>query len=145
MRDTVRVAILPLWNAYNFLATYARADGWSPSREALEVAPTGELDRWILSRVQSFVGGMRREFEAYSLYNLVPAFLELCDDLNNWYIRRGRRRYWRSKHEDAEDKHQAYATLYRVLVTAVHAIAPVFPPRPIPIPPPFSSASRALP
>jgi isoleucyl-tRNA synthetase len=127
VRDTVRVAILPLWNAYNFLVTYARADGWKPSRAALEIEPSGELDRWILSRVQSFVGGMRREFESYSLYNLIPAFLELCDDLNNWYIRRGRRRYWRSKEDAPADKEEAYATLYRVLVTTVHAIAPILP------------------
>ncbi len=128
VRDMVKQAILPLWNAYNFLVTYARADGWAPSREALAVRPSGELDRWVLSRVQSFVAGLRREFEAYSLDNLVPAWLEMCDELNNWYIRRGRRRYWRSKGEGSEqDKQDAYATLYRVLVTIAHAMAPVLP------------------
>ncbi len=130
VRDTVRTAILPLWNAYNFLVTYARADGWTPSADDLTVRPTGDLDRWILSRVQSFVSELRREFETYSLFNLVPAYLEICDDLNNWYIRRGRRRYWRGTGEGPEadrDKHEAYATLYRVLVTVAHAIAPVLP------------------
>jgi len=127
VRDTVRTAILPLWNAFNFLVTYARADGWIPTNDALQFEPESALDRWILSRVQNFVGGMRREFEAYSLHNLVPAFLELCDDLNNWYIRRGRRRYWRSRDSGPDDKNAAYATLYRVLVTTVHAIAPILP------------------
>jgi isoleucyl-tRNA synthetase len=130
VRDTVRTVILPLWNSYNFLATYARADGWTPADADLSTAPTHTLDRWILSRLQSFLGDLNREYEAYSLYNLVPAYLELCDDLNNWYIRRGRRRYWsktgQSESGDA-DKSQAYATLYRVLCAVTHAMAPVLP------------------
>jgi isoleucyl-tRNA synthetase len=128
VRDTVRKIVLPLWNAYNFLATYARADGWSPGPQTLEVRPRAGLDRWILSRLQAFVGQMRGELDAYELSNLVPAFHQICDDLNNWYIRRGRRRYWRGKGEgDAQDKAEAYATLFRVLSTVTHAIAPVIP------------------
>lgn len=129
VRETVRTAILPLWNAYNFLATYARADGWQPEAEALEIRPQGELDRWILSRIQSFVANINAEYEAYRLYNLVPAFLVFCDDLNNWYIRRGRRRYWRSHNEAGGDcdKKEAYATLYRVLATVSAAMAPILP------------------
>ncbi len=128
VRDTVRKIVLPLWNAYNFLATYARADGWSPTAEALEVRPGARLDRWILSRTQAFVGQMRAELDAYALGNLVPAFQTICDDLNNWYIRRGRRRYWRGKGEgDPQDKAEAYATLFRVLSAVTHAIAPVMP------------------
>lgn len=127
VRDMVRAAILPLHNAYNFLATYARADGWTPTAEDLERPPSGELDRWILSRMQSFVANLRAEFEAYTLDNLIPAWLELCDELNNWYIRRGRRRYWRSVLDDDRDKRDAYATLYRVLVTIAHCMAPVLP------------------
>lgn len=129
VRDMVKAAILPLQNAFNFLVTYARADGWQPKAEDLgaEFRPEGELDRWILSRVQSFVAELRREFEAYNLDNLVPAWLAMCDELNNWYIRRGRRRYWRGQSEDDRDKREAYATLYRVLVTIAHAMAPVLP------------------
>ena len=128
VRDMARTVILPLWNAYNFLVTYARADGWTPvAVEEGASASENELDRWILSRLQSFVAGMRTEFDGYRLYNLVPSFIELCDDLNNWYIRRGRRRYWRSRDEGDADKNSAYATLYRVLVTATRAIAPVLP------------------
>ena len=128
VKDTVRTVILPLWNAYNFLTTYARADGWSPISTAAPEA-TSELDRWILSRLQSFLAKIVEEYEAYSLYNLVPRYLELCEDLNNWYIRRGRRRYWRSGDDSAasDDKHAAYQTLYHVLVTVSHAMAPVIP------------------
>jgi isoleucyl-tRNA synthetase len=127
VRDMVKAAILPLQNAYNFLVLYARADGWAPTRADLERAPSAELDRWILSRVQSFVAQLRGEFEAYNLDNLVPAWLGMCDELNNWYIRRGRRRYWRGVSEDDSDKQAAYATLYRVLVTIAHCMAPVLP------------------
>ncbi|MEE9386041.1 MAG: isoleucine--tRNA ligase [Nannocystaceae bacterium] len=132
VRDTVRIAILPLWNAYNFLVTYARADGWTPDPGFLEVAPkpSCDLDRWLLSRVHHFIAEMRAEYERYALSKLVPAFLRICDDLNNWYIRRGRRRYWRSTGEgDAadQDKRHAYATLHHVLVLSVRAIAPVLP------------------
>jgi isoleucyl-tRNA synthetase len=128
VRDTVRKIVLPLWNAYNFLATYARADGWSPTKAALEGKPSAALDRWILSRLQAFVGRMRAELDAYALSNLVPEFQAICEDLNNWYIRRGRRRYWRGKGEgDPQDKADAYSTLFRVLSVVTHAIAPVIP------------------
>jgi isoleucyl-tRNA synthetase len=130
VKDTVRLVVLPLWNAYVFLATYAVADGWAPQPADLTVKPTGDLDRYILSRVQRFVDELKREYEAYELSNLIPAFTRLCDDLNNWYIRRGRRRYWRAKSESVtfdSDKHQAYATLLRVLTTLTRAMAPVMP------------------
>ncbi|MEX1362268.1 MAG: class I tRNA ligase family protein, partial [Nannocystaceae bacterium] len=127
VRDTVRKIVLPLWNAYNFLATYAQADGWAPSPATLEHRPQAALDRWIVSRLQDFVGQMRAELDAYALSNLVPAFHRICDDLNNWYIRRGRRRYWRGQGEDDRDKADAYATLFQALSTITHAIAPVIP------------------
>ena len=127
VREMARTVILPLWNAYNFLVTYARADGWSPSDASTDQPSTNELDRWILSRLQSYIAAMGEEFDAYRLYNLVPAFIELCDDLNNWYIRRGRRRYWRSRDEGGADKDSAYRTLYEVLVTLTRSIAPLLP------------------
>jgi isoleucyl-tRNA synthetase len=128
VRDTVRLAILPLWNAYNFLVTYARADGWTPTAADLRRAPEAEADRWIVSRVQWFVGELRAEFDAYALSKLMPHYLELMDDLNNWYIRRGRRRFWRGARDaGAADKHAAFATLTRVVVTVAHAMAPVLP------------------
>ena len=130
VKETVRLVVLPLWNAYVFLATYAVADGWSPKPADLEVRPSGDLDRYILSRVERFVEELTLEYERYELSNLIPAFTRLCDDLNNWYIRRGRRRYWRAKNESAaadNDKQEAYATLLRVLTTLTRAMAPVMP------------------
>ncbi|MBA3545282.1 MAG: isoleucine--tRNA ligase [Nannocystis sp.] len=129
VKETVRVAVLPLWNAFNFLVTYARADGWAPGPEDLGPQPLANpLDRWITSRVGSFIAELTREYETYELSNLVPAFLRICDDFNNWYIRRGRRRYWREKAGGADgDKQQAYATLFRALVAISRAMAPVLP------------------
>ncbi|HGG56719.1 MAG TPA: hypothetical protein ENK31_02855, partial [Nannocystis exedens] len=137
VRDMVRVAILPLWNAYNFLATYAAADGWRPSKADLSLQPSGDLDRWILSRVQGMVAELLHEYESYALWNIVPSYIRLCDDLNNWYIRRGRRRYWRAKQSGEfgaglteameRDKAEAYGTLFRALVTVSTAMAPVLP------------------
>ena len=130
VKETVRLVILPLWNAYVFLTTYAAADGWSPKAGDLEITPSSDLDRYILSRVMRFVEELKAEYESYELSNLIPAFIRLCDDLNNWYIRRGRRRYWRARDENGgadRDKHEAYATLLRVLVTLSRAMAPVMP------------------
>ncbi len=130
VKDTVRLVLLPLWNAYVFLTTYAVADGWSPKAEDLELRPTSDLDRYISSRVERFVEELTVEYERYELSNLIPAFTRLCDDLNNWYIRRSRRRYWRAKNESAagdSDKQDAYATLLRVLTTLARAMAPILP------------------
>jgi len=128
VKDTVRVAILPLWNAFNFLVTYARADGWAPTAKDLEAqALEHPLDRWITSRVGGFLRELTAEYEGYELSNLVPAFLRVCDDFNNWYIRRGRRRYWRAKDPSDRDKSLAYATLLRCIVAISRAMAPVLP------------------
>jgi isoleucyl-tRNA synthetase len=130
VKETVRLVVLPLWNAYVFLTTYAAADGWSPKLADLTAVPSGDLDRFILSRVTRFVAELTLEYERYELSNLIPAFTRLCEDVNNWYIRRGRRRYWRARDEGAagdQDKQEAYATLFRVLVTLSRAMAPVMP------------------
>ena len=129
VKETVRVAILPLWNAFNFLVTYARADGWTPGPADLGPQPLANpLDRWVTSRVGGFLAELTAEYETYELSNLVPAFLRVCDDFNNWYIRRGRRRYWDAKRPGNDaDKQQAYATLFRALVTISRAMAPVLP------------------
>jgi isoleucyl-tRNA synthetase len=129
VKETVRAAVLPLWNAFNFLVTYARADGWSPTAADLGPQPLkNPLDRWISSRVGGFIAELAREYETYELSNLVPAFLRVCDDLNNWYIRRSRRRYWEAKGQASDsDKQQAYASLFRAVVAVSRAMAPVLP------------------
>ena len=116
--------IIPLWNSYSFFATYAALDGWSPE-DGDDQVPQNRLDRWILSELQTLIHELNTEMEAYRLYRTVPAMVAFVEKMTNWYIRRSRRRFWKS--EDDQDKAAAYATLYRVLVTFVKALAPVLP------------------
>ena len=135
MSRSLRDVIIPLWNAYSFFVTYARIDGWTPNAETqaearAEAAGAGarsanRLDRWIVSALQTLLDDVNREMEAYRLYRTVPAMVAFVEQLTNWYIRRSRRRFWKS--EDDGDKAAAYATLYEVLATFVKALAPVLP------------------
>jgi isoleucyl-tRNA synthetase len=124
MKESLRSVILPLWNAYSFFVTYANIDGWTPDR-AEDKEPSHRLDRWIISELQTLLHDINTEMEAYRLYKTVPAMVAFVEKLTNWYIRRSRRRFWKS--EDDADKASAYATLYQVLVTFSKALAPVLP------------------
>ena len=124
IQESLRSVIIPLWNAYSFFATYANIDGWTP-RPQDEGPPTNQLDRWILSSLQTLVHDINVEMEAYRLYRTVPAMVDFVEKLTNWYIRRSRRRFWKSA--DDQDKASAYATLYQVLVTFAQSLAPVLP------------------
>ena len=129
VREVTRSVMLPLWNAYSFLTTYAEADGIT--RADLGTAPPvserPEIDRWILSMLQSLISEVNRMMEGYYLYSVVPPMIGFIDHLTNWYIRRSRRRFWRTRREDDSDKLAAFATLYEVLVTFSKVIAPVLP------------------
>jgi isoleucyl-tRNA synthetase len=124
MNQSLRDVIIPLWNAYSFFVTYAKIDGWDPSQLSKEPS-THQLDRWIVSELQTLLHDINSEMEAYRLYRTVPAMVSFVEKLTNWYIRRSRRRFWKS--EDDGDKAAAYATLYQVLVTFSKALAPVLP------------------
>ena len=130
--DVVRTVLLPMWNTYSFFTTYAEADGITVSD--LEAAPPPgerpEMDRWILSVLQSLVSEVNEQMEGYYLYNVVPPILAFIDHLTNWYVRRSRRRFWRARGESGEgdaDKLAAFATLYEVLTTFIEVLAPVLP------------------
>ena len=130
VREVVRTVLLPFWNAFSFFTTYAEADGIT--RQDLEAAPPlaarSELDRWIVSVLQSLVRDVNHEMEHYRLYNVVPPILGFIDDLTNWYIRRSRRRFWAQRGgADEPDKIAAFATLYEVLITFSKVAAPVLP------------------
>ncbi len=124
IKESLRAVIIPLWNAYSFFVTYANIDGWSPDQT--ESRPSkNRLDRWIVSELQTLLHDMNNEMASYRLYRTVPAMVSFVEKLTNWYIRRSRRRFWKS--EDDEDKAAAYGTLYEVLVTFAKALAPVLP------------------
>ena len=121
-----RAVLLPLWNAYSFFVTYATVDNWKPSANSLEPPVSEhELDRWIVSLLQTIIGAVNAEMERYNLYRVVPLLLNFIDNLTNWYIRRSRRRFWKS--ENDTDKNSAYATLYYVLVEFSQTMAPFLP------------------
>ena len=130
--DVVRTVLLPMWNTYSFFTTYAEADGVTiPDLEAApEPALRPEMDRWILSVLQTLVSEVNTEMEGYYLYNVVPPVLGFIDHLTNWYLRRSRRRFWAARGESGDsdaDKLSAFATLYEVLTTFNDALAPVLP------------------
>jgi isoleucyl-tRNA synthetase len=130
VREVVRTVLLPLWNSYSFFTTYASADGLTA--HDLEHAPPlrdrPEIDRWIVSMIQSLISDVNREMEAYRLYAVIPRVIGFVEHLTNWYIRRSRRRFWTHRGiEDDLDKLSAFATLYEVLTTFTQVAAPVLP------------------
>jgi isoleucyl-tRNA synthetase len=120
--------LIPLWNVYSFLVTYANIDGWVPDG-SVQVEHSS-LDHWILSRLNEVVEEVTDRLESYEPDKATVAIAKLLDDLSNWYLRRSRRRFWAkagaSEASDA-DKHAAYTTLYQVLVTLSHLLAPFVP------------------
>lgn len=116
-----------VWNMYDFFTMYADVDGWEfdgnivdPSSEA-----TNPLDQWIISRVHQLIQEVEKHMEAYDIPNAVDPILPFLDDASNWYVRRSRRRFWKS--EDDADKENAYKTLHYVLVRLSQALAPFVP------------------
>ncbi len=127
VREVVRSVVLPLWNAYSFFATYAVADGWQAPAVGKKSEPRDRaaLDRWILSVLQTHIAKINEEMDSYRLYNVIPELLAMLDELTNWYIRRSRRRFWKS--ENDQDKQHAFETLWEVLTVFAAVIAPVMP------------------
>jgi len=123
-----RQFLLPLWNVYSFFVTYANIDGWVPDES--KPATFSVLDRWILSRLNQLVEEVTMRLETFEPDKATVVVNRLLDDLSNWYLRRSRRRFWvkagASKTSDA-DKHAAYSTLHRVLVTLSRLLAPFVP------------------
>lgn len=124
--DVIKKVMLPLWNSYSFFVTYANLDKWQPSGK--EIKPedlSNRLDKWIMSSLQTLTEEVNEQMEAYKVYLVLPAMVKFIDDLTNWYIRRSRRRFWKSENDN--DKVEGYETLYTVLTTFVKLIAPVMP------------------
>lgn len=147
--QSLRHLLIPWWNAYSFLVTYANVDGWqprggdakgqraegschqgsSPTSFHHSTIPTPSspslMDRWILSRLDRLAGDVVAALDAYDLQLAVRPLVQFIDDLTNWYIRRSRRRFWKS--EDDADKTRAYETLHTVLLRLCRIAAPFTP------------------
>ena len=121
----IRAKLLTLWNCYSFFVTYAEADRWTPGSADVPLAERAELDRWIVSRVQRLVAAAHEAFADYSVHRFMEKLEHFTDELSNWYLRRSRRRFWKSTAD--RDKQAAYQTLHEVLGTMARVLAPILP------------------
>lgn len=121
--DVVRNFTLTLWNTYSFFVTYANLDGWKPDADAeLAYSP---LDQWLRSALHALVRDVTEALETYDVLGATRPIETFVNQLSNWYLRRSRRRFWKS--EADADKQAAYATLYEALVTLSKLLAPTMP------------------
>jgi len=121
----VRNFYLTLWNVYSFFVTYANVDGFDPRMAQIPVAQRDPLDRWILSELHTLVQEITKAYESYDVPGATRPIEGFVDSLSNWYLRRSRRRFWKS--ESDTDKLAAYQTLYECLVTIAKLLAPSMP------------------
>ena len=115
-----------LYNTYAFFALYANIDGWTPDAYPSQLSPAVEIDRWIISRLNSLIRDVRAAYEDYDIKTagrLIESFV--CDDLSNWYVHLNRKRYWAG--EMTPDKQSAYQTLYTCLRDVAVLMAPITP------------------
>ena len=126
VNQTLRQMLLTLWNIYSFFTGYAAIDKFDPSQRPADWQPENELDRWVLSELNELVAEVDRCMDGYDPTNAGRRIQEFVDRLSNWYVRRSRRRFWRSEEGDA-DKLSGYVTLHTCLVTVAKLMAPLAP------------------
>ncbi|MDE6605906.1 MAG: isoleucine--tRNA ligase [Clostridia bacterium] len=114
-----------LWNTYSFFVLYANIDKYDPSKYSLKDCKLSHMDKWVLSKLNTLVDKVDKYLDAYKITESARDIAEFVDELSNWYVRRGRERYWASDMTD--DKVAAYTTLYTVLVTLAKTVAPFTP------------------
>jgi isoleucyl-tRNA synthetase len=121
----IKRTLLTLWNVYSFFVTYARIDDFSPKDKKITESNLQKIDEWILSKLNSLVGQCDNAYNKYDLASAVKNAEKFFDDLSNWYVRRSRKRFWKS--ENDEDKETAYLVLYQCLVKLIRTISPIMP------------------
>ena len=116
-----------IWNMYDFFTMYAEVDGWEFDGKLTDPIDKlqNPLDRWVVSRLHQLVAEVEERTEAYDLQGALKPILPFLDDASNWYVRRSRRRFWKS--EDDSDKAEAYKTLHYVLTRLSYLLAPFTP------------------
>ena len=122
IRDMSRNVLGTLSNSFSFFNTYAKVDGWQPSKEFKRPQSSNLLDRWLLARLDETVTEVTNRADQYDISRAVKPIRPFIDDLSNWYIRRSRKRFWKS--ENDTDKEAAYNTLHYVLLTTCQLLAP---------------------
>jgi len=124
VKQILRDLLIPWWNAYAFFVTYANVDGFADA-EVVYPESANVLDRWIVSSMETLIADVTAAMDAYDLQRAVRPFVKFVEDLTNWYIRRSRRRFWKSTNDT--DKLSAYRTLRYVLVQLAKVAAPFTP------------------
>jgi len=114
-----------LWNSYGFFVMYANVDNWSSQTTDQKPEATNLLDKWIVSKLHALIKTVNENMLAYDLPNATKPMMDFIDELSNWYIRRSRKRFWKSENDG--DKNEAYQTLYYVLVELAKVMAPFTP------------------
>ncbi|MCK4403223.1 MAG: isoleucine--tRNA ligase [Dehalococcoidia bacterium] len=121
--ETMRKVLLTLWNTYSFFVLYANIDRFVPQPSVPAIF--AELDNWIISELNRLVAEVTKVLDSYDPTSAARYIQSFIDDLSNWYVRRSRRRFWKS--ENDADKLAAYTTLYQCLVTLSQLLAPFIP------------------
>lgn len=114
-----------LWNSYAFFVMYANVDEWCPSESGVVHKSDNVLDQWIMSQLHVLTMHVDEQMQRYDLPTAIKPVAKFIDDLSNWYIRRSRKRFWKSENDG--DKENAYATLHHVLVELSKIMAPFTP------------------
>jgi len=123
--DALKNFIIPLLNSLSFFVTYANIDKYSPDKINVNIQTDYTLDKWIISRINNVIKHVRRNMDNFLVTEAAREISIFIDDLTNWYIRRSRRRFWKS--ENDMDKSSAYSTLLMVLYNLAVLIAPFTP------------------
>lgn len=119
----LRQVLLPFWNSYVFLSTYAAIYNWKP-RENFE-KPKEDIDRWIISLCNTLIASVESALDGYELNKAIDPIIDFIDQLTNWYIRRSRERFWAD--DDTAERRDAFSTLYTVLLNLSKITAPFVP------------------
>lgn len=127
INDIIKKFILTIWNTYSFFVTYANIDNWKPAKvkDELQFSPDNNLDKWILSELNQLIDESTNNMDDYNLTKATRPMIDFVDNLSNWYVRRSRRRFWKSENDN--DKNQAYQTLFIVLKELSKLLAPFMP------------------
>ena len=125
VNETLRRVLLTLWNVHSFFTNYASIDQFHPDQKPADWRPENELDRWVLSELNTLISQVDGYMDGYDPTNAGRRIQEFIDQLSNWYVRRSRRRFWKS--ENDQDKLSAYVTLHTCLVTVPKLMAPLAP------------------
>ena len=154
MREVAGKFLLTLWNSYSFFVTYANLNDFDPAAPAVPLAERSVLDRWVLAKLNSLVENVTQALETYDVTGATRPIADFVDELSNWYVRLSRRRFWNTGdgdtgkrgHGDTETREDddspcrrvylspcratslaAHQTMYEVLVTLSHLLAPFTP------------------